>query len=33
MFEGFEGVRVETEGTIIEGVRGGDGPPVLLLHG
>src|SRR5918998_4326211 len=33
MFEGFERVRVEREGATIEGVRGGDGPPVLLLHG
>jgi haloacetate dehalogenase len=33
MFEGFERVRVETEGATIEGVCGGDGPPVLLLHG
>lgn len=33
MFESFERVRVETEGAIIEGVRGGEGPPVLLLHG
>jgi haloacetate dehalogenase len=33
MFEGFERVRVETEGATIEGVRGGAGLPVLLLHG
>ena len=33
MFEDFERVRVETEGATIEGVRGGEGPPVLLLHG
>ena len=33
MFEGFERFRVETEGVSIEGVRGGEGPPVLLLHG
>ena len=33
MFEGFERIRVETEGATIEGVRGGEGPPVLLLHG
>ncbi|MDQ3636766.1 MAG: alpha/beta hydrolase [Actinomycetota bacterium] len=33
MFEGFERVRVETEGATIEGIRGGEGPPVLLLHG
>src|ERR671914_2958114 len=33
MFEGFEPVRVETEGASINAVRGGEGPPVLLLHG
>jgi haloacetate dehalogenase len=33
MFEGFEQVRVETEGASINAVRGGEGPPVLLLHG
>jgi haloacetate dehalogenase len=33
MFEGFERIRVETEGATIEGVCGGEGPPVLLLHG
>ncbi len=33
MFEGFERIRVEAGGAIIEGVRGGEGPPVLLLHG
>ncbi len=33
MFEGFERVRVETEGASINAVRGGEGPPVLLLHG
>ena len=33
MFEGFERVRVETKEVTIDGVRGGDGPPVLLLHG
>lgn len=33
MFEGFERVRVETEAGTIDGVRGGEGPPVLLLHG
>ena len=33
MFEGFERVRVETEGTSINAVRGGEGPPLLLLHG
>jgi mannose-6-phosphate isomerase-like protein (cupin superfamily) len=30
MFEGFERVRVETEGAIINVVRRGEGPPVLL---
>lgn len=33
MFEGFERVRVATEGASINAVRGGEGPPVLLLHG
>jgi haloacetate dehalogenase len=33
MFEGFERVRVEAEGVSINAVRGGEGPPVLLLHG
>ncbi len=33
MFEGFERRRVETPGAEIELVGGGDGPPVLLLHG
>jgi haloacetate dehalogenase len=33
MFEGFERVRIETEGAMIAGVRGGEGLPVLLLHG
>ena len=33
MFEGFERVRVETAGASINAVRGGEGPPVLLLHG
>ena len=33
MFEGFERIRVETKEVTIDGVRGGDGPPVLLLHG
>ena len=33
MFEGFEQGRIEAPGAEIELVRGGDGPPVLLLHG
>ncbi|MBA2713788.1 MAG: alpha/beta hydrolase, partial [Rubrobacteraceae bacterium] len=33
MFEGFERERVTTSEAEVELVRGGDGPPVLLLHG
>ena len=33
MFDGFESVRVETNGATINLVHGGSGPPVLLLHG
>src|SRR5256885_8292333 len=33
MFEGFAEFDVPTSGTTIHGRRGGDGPPVLLLHG
>jgi haloacetate dehalogenase len=33
MFEGFERVRIEAQGATINVVRGGEGPPVLLLHG
>jgi haloacetate dehalogenase len=33
MLEGFEAFDVDAGGTTIHGVRGGDGPPVLLLHG
>ena len=33
MFEGFERVQVETTGAAINAVRGGEGPPLLLLHG
>jgi len=33
MFEGFETLRLETSGGTINLVRGGGGPPLLLLHG
>ena len=33
MFEGFEKLRVETTGAVINLVRAGNGPPLLLLHG
>ena len=33
MFEGFVRERIETAGTTINVVRGGAGPPLLLLHG
>src|SRR5918998_5441953 len=33
MFEGFARKRISTWGTTINLVRGGDGYPVLLLHG
>ena len=33
MFDGFERVRQEIDGVPINAVRGGTGPPVLLLHG
>jgi haloacetate dehalogenase len=33
LFEGFENLRIETTGAEINFVRGGSGPPVLLLHG
>ena len=33
MFEGFDRAQIETSGTTINLVHGGDGPPVLLLHG
>ncbi len=33
MFEGFEKISVETSGAVINAVRAGEGPPLLLLHG
>ncbi len=33
MFDGFTAVRVDADGVSIDLVRGGDGPPLLLLHG
>jgi haloacetate dehalogenase len=33
MFEGFELARIETTGAAINLVHGGEGPPLLLLHG
>lgn len=33
LFPGFEPVSVQTSGATIHGVRGGSGPPLLLLHG
>jgi haloacetate dehalogenase len=33
MFEGFEQRQITTSGTTIHLVKGGDGPPLLLLHG
>ena len=33
MFEDFENQRVEASGAAINVVKGGDGPPLLLLHG
>jgi haloacetate dehalogenase len=32
-FPGFKGFRVQTSGAMINGVIGGQGPPLLLLHG
>jgi haloacetate dehalogenase len=32
-FPGFEPLRIETSETVIRGVKGGSGPPLLLLHG
>jgi haloacetate dehalogenase len=33
VFDGFERIAIETSATTIRGVRGGSGPPLLLLHG
>jgi haloacetate dehalogenase len=33
LFTGFEPLRIQTSGASIYGVRGGSGPPLLLLHG
>lgn len=33
LFPGFEARRIQTSGAIIHVVRGGSGPPLLLLHG
>ncbi|BCB90170.1 alpha/beta fold hydrolase [Phytohabitans suffuscus] len=33
MFEGFDEFTISTSGAAIHGVKGGSGPPVLLLHG
>lgn len=33
MFENFDTLDIKTEGAHIHGRRGGDGPPLLLLHG
>jgi len=33
VFDGFEPIAIETSGTTIRGVKGGSGPPLLLLHG
>ena len=32
-FPGFKGFKVQTTGAVINGVVGGQGPPLLLLHG
>ncbi len=33
MFEGFEQSDIATSGAVIRALKGGDGPPLLLLHG
>src|SRR5688500_9420952 len=33
LFAGFEPLRIQTSGAEIYGVKGGSGPPLLLLHG
>jgi haloacetate dehalogenase len=33
LFPGFEPLRIQVSGATIHGVQGGDGPPLLLLHG
>src|SRR5215469_5915136 len=33
MFDQFEEFDISTDGTSVHGCTGGDGPPVLLLHG
>jgi haloacetate dehalogenase len=33
MFEGFENLQIEANGTTINLVKGGSGPPMLMLHG
>lgn len=33
MFEGFTTHRIDHDGVAIHAVVGGDGPPLLLLHG
>ena len=33
MFEGFEQLQIDTSGKTINLVKGGSGPPLLMLHG